>query len=97
MTHTPGPWTAEQTDDAGRWFITAGYENIVSAQYGNPLSEANARLIAAAPDLLAALRDLFDQCAMVRKHWGDGSNQAEADNAIRAGQAAIAKAEGRQP
>lgn len=71
--------------------VTSGYV------HGVAFSERAAVLFAAAPDLLAALRDLYDQCAMVRKHWGDGSNQAEADNAIRAGQAAIAKAEGRQP
>lgn len=54
--------------------------------------EANARLIAAAPELLEALQELFEQCSMVHKYWGDGSNQKESDSAITAALAAIAKA-----
>jgi hypothetical protein len=33
---------------------------------------------------------------MIHRVWGDGSNQKEADAAIAAGKAAIAKAEGRE-
>lgn len=32
--------------------------------------------------LEAALQALFDNCAMPHKHWGEGSNQKEADAAI---------------
>lgn len=32
--------------------------------------------------LKAAVNDLFDQCAMIHKHWGDGSNHKEAAEAI---------------
>lgn len=94
MTHTPGPWA---TTASGIAFSgSAGFD---FEPWGNtaPISQADARLIAAAPDLLAALRDLYEHCAMVHKRWGDGSNDTEASAAIRAGQAAIAKAEGRQP
>jgi hypothetical protein len=56
--------------------------------------EANAKLIAAAPALLEALEGLFEHCAMVHKHWGEGSNQREADAAIDAARAAIAQAAG---
>ncbi len=62
----------------------------VTAEQG----EANARLIAAAPDLLAALVALFENCAMPHKYWGEGCNQKEADAAKEAGRAAIAKATG---
>jgi len=31
--------------------------------------DANAALIAAAPDLLAALVGLFEHCALIHKHW----------------------------
>lgn len=60
-THTPGPWTLHPTaihaavrsvgtPDAGpRRICTVGSMN------GNPVDKANARLIAAAPDLLEAL------------------------------------------
>jgi hypothetical protein len=48
----------------------------------------------AAPDLLAACEALFEHCAMVHKYWGDNGNQREADAAIAAAKAAIAKARG---
>jgi len=66
------------------------------APFGDPDDEdrANARLIASAPDLLAALLSLYEHCSMVHKHWGDGSNQHEADAAIAAGLSAISKAKG---
>ena len=57
-------------------------------------SQANARLIAAAPDLLATMRQLFEHCAMVHKHWGSADNTKEANAAIEAAKAAIAKAKG---
>ena len=52
--HTPGPW-----QDAGGWFVTAPERQLVVAEVyavGRPDEEvdANTRLIAAAPDLLAA-------------------------------------------
>jgi hypothetical protein len=53
-----------------------------------------AKLIAAAPELLESLEALFEQCAMVHMHWGDGDNTREADAAMTAGRAAIAKAKG---
>jgi len=48
----------------------------------------------AAPDLLKALKDLFEHCAMIHKYWGDGSNTKEADAAIKSARAAIASATG---
>ena len=35
-------------------------------------------------DAEKALKDLFQHCVMVHKHWGDGSNRREADAAIAA-------------
>ena len=75
--------------------VNSTYGEHVGACY---LSEkeikANAAIIAAAPDLLAALEGLVEQCAMVHKHWGDGANGKESDAAQAAGRAAIAKARG---
>ena len=48
----------------------------------------------AAPEMLAALEGLFEHCAMIHKHWGEGSNQREADQAQERARAAIAKAKG---
>jgi hypothetical protein len=59
--HTPGPWTLE----AGRNFITSSGEFYITYgqdRYKNPKFkdfcelDANARLIAAAPDMLSALK-----------------------------------------
>ncbi len=55
-------------------------------------AKANAKLIAAAPELLAALEAMFEECSMIHKHWGEGCNQKQADAAIKAGCDAIAKA-----
>lgn len=99
-THTPGPWRV------GGNSVTNGVQIFKDSDYP-ALSEpictmprkgvgrsANARLIASAPDLLAALQGLFEHCSMVHKRWGDGSNQREADAAIAAAREAIRKATG---
>ncbi len=58
-------------------------------------SEANATFIVRAVNshdaLISALQGLFEHCAMVHKHWGDGSNQKEADAAITAARATLAE------
>ena len=61
---TPGPWTA------GQGFVTAGHRAICKMSHdstinyaaapGSPEDAANARLIAAAPELLNAVRDAAD-------------------------------------
>lgn len=67
--HTPGPWArsnnVRQRDDAQR--IYAGDVSIASVHYlpqktteSFYQAHANARLIASAPDLLAALREIVD-------------------------------------
>lgn len=62
--HTPGPWWL---DDDG--FIASGngdtYETIADPHCSDldiDEREANARLIAAAPELLEALEELVEQC-----------------------------------
>lgn len=46
--------------------------------------------------MLAAMKALFENCAMPHKHWGDGDNSKKADAAIKAGRAAIAMAESQE-
>jgi hypothetical protein len=62
---------------------------------GQYILSTNARLLAAAPELLTSLKGLFEHCAMVHKHWGTNCNAKEAAQAIARAEAAIAKAEGR--
>ena len=92
--HTPGPWTTQEWGDAAIQIIGPSDEEIADLD-GDPegweVRAANARLIAAAPELLAALE--------LARRW-----MCEVPVAKRAGNfnialdrvdAAIAKAEGR--
>jgi hypothetical protein len=89
--HTPGPWTVHKTT------------NLPVAYYIGPASrrhlalvfnEADARLIAAAPDLLAALKDLSRLADAIYVRMSDGEMALMRDAWGKA-DAAIAKAEGR--
>ena len=101
--HTPGTWTANRAYFYGHdAFIVCGTVGDTSPFLcrltdDTPDFEANARLIAAAPELLAALdraslaiRDLSKQLADL------GVEPSEGWRAFRAARAAIAKAEGRE-
>lgn len=90
-THTPGPWafrmTGWQTNPAAVYSPRRpGAVACIPARTSVPLDEqsANARLIAAAPELLAELENLVNA---MENGWSD---PAVADNA----RAAIAKAKG---
>jgi len=92
--HTPGPWTI---DGSVRTSINAGTKHIALANFYNSVEpefnvsgeehEANARLIAAAPELLAALDELVDALTAGYVPQQDGRMLKEA-------RALIAKAEG---
>lgn len=75
--HTPGPWKArksaiETSDGDQPWIVQdAEYLEIASLSYTlgpEGREEADARLIAAAPELLAALMDLTDIAERI-KHF----------------------------
>ena len=54
--HTPGPWRADSTNVSERYrYVLGGRRLICRITKGDGESEANARLIAAAPELLEAL------------------------------------------
>lgn len=60
--HTPGPWRAEYTNAAKQTYVAvsvhegANGSTAVIGQCAGPDKEANAHLIAAAPEMLAALK-----------------------------------------
>jgi hypothetical protein len=87
--HTPGPWRLSAGDETAVY--ATGHSNIARTYCGGltgirlKTAEANARLIAAAPELLAQLQ----WAETVLKCWIEGSAQLDS---IRA---TIAKAEGR--
>ena len=92
--HTPGPWEAHLDEayfvtgpDRGRVAIMThlkGAHGLGGRRSGDE-SAANARLIAAAPDLLEALTDLL------------GWQTLAPDDVVAAARAAITKAEGVKP
>jgi len=102
--HTPGQWHIGSGNGEGSIFADNGRTRLeiggttlypicqVNRKWEDEEDEANARLIAAAPELLQAIKDLFRECAMVHKSWGDGDNTKEADAAIKRAKDAIAKA-----
>ncbi len=99
--HTPGPWDVQ---NKGNLYGSSARHEVVAGDNrleGKPLPTickmpglaekdyANARLIAAAPDLLAALRKLDEWHDLIRQDY------PEMYPAFRDARAAIAKAEGR--
>jgi len=95
--HTPGPWAIDAAPAGSRITIQAGTLTVCEVGWPCRESEADARLIAAAPELLAALRQAytaleksvhFETSLPFWRKGGDG--YAAAMDA----RAAIAKAEG---
>jgi len=104
--HTPGPWryTLDTTgDDATNLHVQAGEKTDIvwgCGCCGSPSmdgtieeAQANARLIAAAPDLLEALRDMQSLASLLAANCGDRVDCTE-DPRWAAATAAIAKAIG---
>jgi hypothetical protein len=95
--HTPGPWGYRRIQ-SGEFIITdlrpplPGFRDSSVGKMG--LNEADARLTAAAPDLLAALKRLMTDFRKVVEplRW---TPVRDVDVTIREAAAAIAKAEGR--
>jgi hypothetical protein len=90
---TPGPW---EVSDAHGLCVHRGEigvadldSNGFSKKPSNKASRANALLIAAAPELLAALKDAVDGLEYLKREYGTGFQ-----NRIDAANAAIKKARG---
>lgn len=91
MSHTPGPWTIHGWGD-GDYEVNAASETVCNVPGFDDetvdvdKAEDNARLIAAAPELLAALKQCLLRLRVDCEEDSDLREDAEA---------AIAKAEGR--
>jgi len=97
-THTQGPWKAHPAFFFGHDSFQITGTNGDSSPFlcrltdDTPNFEANARLIAACPDLLAALKSLvFEASHFVH---GNGKNGTFVANELKNAIAAISKAEG---
>ena len=103
--HTLGPWKIV-TSNANRKFIDASIRPEISPFKGVlfPIAKvhhtthefgiANARLIAAAPELLDALREMLDRYVSLANSGDAGFWNPETELEVKAARAAIAKAEG---
>ena len=81
--HTPGPWDVDEGDFGIYQLETSDQIAEVFSHHPPAELEANARLIAAAPELLGALHSVMAE-------WRDGYGL----NCLEQVRAAIAKAEG---
>ena len=92
-THTPGPWRIDGNDDLPLAVIEDNEDGTGICEIGErtPLNLANAALIAAAPEMLAALQLIADSVTFT------GMSQAaplQLDAVIKVAKAAIARATG---
>jgi hypothetical protein len=99
--HTPGPWLHDAQDDWRDICQTTGIGRHVIAcvtpsvgGVGEETDRANARLIAAAPELLDALSDLATAMEAVLAKPGDETRRPHAAHYAKLARAAIAKATG---
>jgi hypothetical protein len=87
--HTPGPWEIEPHDLADKDFRVGpaiiDYDDVDHQQ-----ADANAFLIAAAPDLLDALKEITNAMSYI------AGNDRSIHEMMRASRAAIAKATGQR-
>ena len=93
MVHTPGPWDIQDPLGGGsrnKWIYADGLF-IAEVDGEREEAEANGRLIAAAPDLLAALKDAVEYIELQLECSGEDTGEGAM---IRLFQKAIAEAEG---
>lgn len=105
MKHTPGPWfstpywpsiEARKRLSPDHYRITTGSGSGYGQSFASVDSEANARLIAAAPEMLEALTALVNDPVIYGMHARIrcSSEHRKTANPLELAQAAIAKARG---
>ncbi|HFH2583027.1 hypothetical protein [Pseudomonas aeruginosa] len=98
--HTPGPWHVGGPNkctiyDKHGQRLANSFEGVMATQRTDSECEANARLCAAAPELLEALRIMVNACYPVSTEISDKGHEwciAYLDQALPLARAAIAKA-----
>lgn len=91
--HTPGPWHSRPVGFRGHMEIFTASDDLIAALHLRDDTAANARLIAAAPELLGELVKITDAYAEAMKDAGV-THYPEALVVVRQARAAIAKARG---
>ena len=102
MSHTPGPWTISPYSSIVGIAVSGGGIVIAGVRGGKERSEADARLIAAAPDLLELALQYADECASCGGTGANWTNPTDPQEAKEVAcpdcadiRAVIDKAEGR--
>jgi len=93
MNHTPGPWECPNLDDdysSRQGWITTKEGTLIAAMEPSDNQESDARLIAAAPELLAACQEVMRNFVAAKAEY-DFKGEALG---VTASRAAIAKAIG---
>ena len=90
MSHTPGPWMLSRGAQGDAFAVEGPTRTVAHVKLARE-AEANAYLLAAAPDLLEALKLAEDYMHLWMEH-NTGSTEL---NDLERIEAAIAKAEGR--
>jgi len=100
--HTSGPWRTDFNSYDNQWRV---YEKngppIINSLFkpSGEIGEANARLIAAAPDLLEACRELWFAIQVIPVDWNNPKAKELSEKAIDAmdgAELAMNRAEGRE-
>ena len=105
VAHTPGPWKADfdSADSAGiiapEQSANEGHRVVAAHGIQGPNFKANTALIAAAPELLEALKDAEDSLNYAQECWiaKDGTSNTILEWRRRTISAAIAKAQDMPP
>ena len=93
--HTPGPWTIANGHDARVYLIDDARGHAVGELvYADARKPADARLIAAAPDLLAALEELIAEWDATHADEDHRTGYTLDTGGIRMARDAIARATG---
>ena len=78
--HTPEPWTAEEPDhkyaEEYEMFLRGANGKLILAAFAHRPTHADIRMIEAAPDLLAALESIENDCGCIPAEIWELRNRA---------------------
>ncbi len=95
MSHTLGPWRADKTRSL---VIRSNHQNKLIAMIGykyDKEDEANAHIIAAAPEMYDAIKRLLDRYTTLANSGDAGFWDPEEENEVKLARGAISRAEGK--
>lgn len=95
--HSPGPWWIDDdgfiASGSGDTYLTIAEPHCMDSEGRESEIQANAQLIAAAPELLAALKEMLEAYAWKANETARVIGEENLHSAVRAARKAIAAAE----